>query len=64
MAVTNVSTAFPDVELAAGSTITVDTGDAAALVTQLNVYGISPVTGEPVEVTAIPPLFTYAPDAV
>ncbi len=61
MAVTDVSTGLPDVELASGSTITVNTGDASAKVTLLNVYGISPVTGEPVEMQVFVPDFVYGP---
>ena len=62
MATTNVSAAFPDLELAPGSTITVDTGSALATISQLNVYGISP-SGQAVEieVQVVPPLFAYGP---
>lgn len=59
---TDVNTAFPDIELAPGATITVDSGDANALITKLNVYGVSPVTGEPVVIQMVPPLFVYGPN--
>lgn len=60
---TDVSTSLPDLDLAPGSTLTVTTGNASAIVTQLNVYGISPVTGEPVEleIQGVYPLFAYGP---
>ncbi len=61
MAVTDVSTGLPDTELATGSTITVNTGNASAKVTLLNVYGISPA-GEPIAITVpVYPLFAYGP---
>lgn len=63
MAVTDVDTSFPDVELAPGSTITVDTGNSSAKVTLLNVYGISPVTGQEIELAVLPLSQTYGPDA-
>jgi hypothetical protein len=66
VATTNVDTSFPDVELAPGSTITVDTGDASATITLLNVYTLSPVTGaraEEVEPAPYVPLFVYGPVA-
>jgi hypothetical protein len=60
---TDVSTSLPDVELAPGTTITVNTLDASAKVTLLNVYGISPVTHEPVEIQLLPPLLVHEPQA-
>jgi hypothetical protein len=64
VATTNVDTSFPDVELAPGSTITVDTGDASATISLLNVYTLSPVSGARVE-EVVPdtfvPLYAYGP---
>lgn len=39
MAITDVSTTLPQMELGPTATIEVDTGDPAAIVTGLNVYG-------------------------
>ena len=39
MAVTDVSTSLPQIELGPGASITVDTGDPADIVTELTVYG-------------------------
>jgi hypothetical protein len=61
---TDVSTALPDLILPPGATITVAMDDVNAKVTLLNVYGISPVTGEPVVIQLANPLFAYGPDAV
>jgi hypothetical protein len=58
---TNVSTSLPDAELAPDTTITVDTLAANAKVTLLNVYGISPVTREPVVIDLVPPILAYEP---
>lgn len=59
---TDVATALPDAPLPPGATITVTMDDVNAKVTLLNVYGVSPVTGEPVEVALANPLFSYGPD--
>jgi hypothetical protein len=59
---TDISTALPDLVLPPGATITVTMDDVNAKVTLLNVYGISPVTGEPVVVALANPLFSYGPD--
>jgi hypothetical protein len=58
---TNVSTALPDTPLPPGATITVTMSDVNAKVTLLNVYGVSPVTGELVEIQPAVPLFSYGP---
>lgn len=58
---TDVATSLPDVELAPGATITVSFDDANTKITQLNVYGISPVTGQEVAVPVVSPLFVYGP---
>jgi hypothetical protein len=66
LATTNVDTSFPDVELAPGSTITVDTGSALATISLVNVYTLSPVTGaraEEVAPESFVPLFAYGPAA-
>jgi hypothetical protein len=61
---TDVSASLPDLILAPGSTITVTLDDASADITQLNVYGYSPTTGQQETISVIPPMFAYAPDAV
>ena len=58
---TDVAASLPDVELAPGATITVTFDDAATKITQLNVYGTSPVTGQQEVIQAVPPLFVYPP---
>jgi hypothetical protein len=58
---TDVSTALPEVILAPGCTLTVDSGNAAAIITKLNVYGFSPVTREPIVIDLVPPILAYEP---
>lgn len=56
----NISAPLPAVLLAAGATITVDTGDPAATVDELNVYTVAPppaaAGGEPPKYAST---FTY-----
>lgn len=59
MAVTDVATGLPDVELTPGCTITVDSGNASAIVTLVNVYGSSAAPTEEEAVTGFVPLFVY-----
>lgn len=47
MAVVRISTSLPQVELGAGAAITVDTGDPAAILTKLVVYGVYFAPGDP-----------------
>ena len=58
---TDVAAALPDVDLAPGATITVSFDDASAKITQLNVYGTSPVTGQEVVIPVATPIFVYPP---
>jgi hypothetical protein len=58
---TDVSAPLPDLILPPGATITVELDDASAIVTQLNVYGFSPTTGQQESVTVVQPMFPYAP---
>lgn len=57
----DISTALPELLLAPGTTITVDTGDAAAVVTLLNVYGFTPEREPEETVAPFVPQFTYGP---
>ena len=59
---TDVSAALPDLILPPGATITVTMDDALAKVTLLNVYGINPLTEQPVELQAVSPMYSYGPD--
>jgi hypothetical protein len=61
---TDISTALPELDLPPGTTLEVDTGDAAAIVTQLNIYTLSPAAtpAAPAELASLP--FTYGPVAV
>jgi hypothetical protein len=67
MATTNIDTALPDVDLAPGTTVTVDAGAAGATISLLNVYTASPVAAAQTvdELLAEPfvPLFTYGTPA-
>jgi hypothetical protein len=54
---TDVSTALPEVILAPGCTLTVDSGNAAAIITKLNVYGFSPVPLPPLDLN--PPVASF-----
>lgn len=57
---TDVDGPFPELVLPAGATITVDTGDAAAVITEMNVYGASEVESDTDTTPAVPPLFAYS----
>lgn len=59
MATTNIKTSLPELVLAPGQTITVDTGDASATISLLNVYGVTPVHVEVPEFDVLPPLLGY-----
>lgn len=56
---TDISTSLPWLDLAAGSTITVDADDAGAVVTLLNVYGFPLGQAPPVDL--LPPLLVHEP---
>lgn len=57
---TDISTALPFVDLEPGATITVDTGDANVVVTEMNVYALQSTNGGVTDLAAIPALFAYS----
>lgn len=57
---TDVSTSFPEIVLPPGATITVDTKNASAIITKLNIYGVSPVNTPDGTVTEFVPTFVYS----
>lgn len=59
---TDVATTFPDIDLPPGCTITVETGDALATVTLLNVYGYTPERTQPEDLPPVPVLLAYSPE--
>lgn len=61
MAVTDVATSLPQLDLAALTTITVTLDDASAKITKLNVYGYTPDRGDDVKPQPFVPLFSYGP---
>ena len=61
---TDVAISFPDIDLPPGCTITVTLDDAAADVTQLNVYGYSPGKSAPLELPPVEPLLAFEPQSV
>jgi hypothetical protein len=61
MATTVVATAFPDLVLAPGQTITVDTGDPLATISLLNVFGVTPAATADIVEAPVAPLLAYQP---
>lgn len=55
----DVSAPLPDEPLAPGSTIEVTLDDASAVITKLNVYGVTPAREETPEFEVLPPLLGY-----
>lgn len=62
MAVTNVSTALPDLSLEEQAILTVDTLDAGAVITSLVIHFTQDIPRE-LLAPALPPLFGYAEEA-
>ena len=58
---TDVSAPFPQLDLAPGTRITVTLDDAAANITQLNVYGYTPEKVPAASSVSVYPLFAYGP---
>lgn len=56
---TRIDTAWPELVLPPGATITVELDDPLAKITKLNVYGFSPATDTTAPVGSFVPLFTY-----
>lgn len=59
---TDIAASFPDVDLAPGSTITVETGDPLAVIEFVNVYTTSPERAEPEVLPPVPVLLGWSPE--
>lgn len=59
MAVTDISTGLPDLSPSPLWTYTVDTGQNLAIITKLNVVGVSLATGQRIELELLPPLLVF-----
>lgn len=59
---TDIAVSLPDVDLPPGCTITVSTGDASAIITQLNVYTYSPERTPAEDLPPVPVLLAYSPE--
>jgi hypothetical protein len=57
---TNVSAPLPDLDLEASSIITVDAGDAAAVITRMVVHFTQNAPELPTKLEPFTPLFVYA----
>lgn len=60
---TFVSAPLPDLDLEESSVISVDTGDALAVITGMVVHFTQDVPEEPIKIPKLPPVVTYGPEA-
>ncbi len=58
---TDIDGPLPELDLAAGTTITVTLDDASAKITKLNVYGYTPERTEDVQPEPFVPMYVYGP---